>query len=136
MRFSEWSDGSMPVFLNPTHDEIVELVKSHPDTLRICEDDNNIAVASGYGNTHTSVIKVIRKNAIKDFFPLDLILFRETGRWLWNPLGHWDRVLTERVGFESGLRFLSDKTKEFVLEFVRIAEDQYRTTESNIIDFE
>jgi hypothetical protein len=56
-----------PIYIDPTFDEICELAKSKWDTIRICriEDLDCIILASGYGNTHASLV-----NAVKSYFNL------------------------------------------------------------------
>lgn len=48
-----------PCYLNPTFDEIIELSKSGWDTCRILINDDNddIIIASGLGNTHSSIVE-------------------------------------------------------------------------------
>lgn len=50
-----------PIYLNPTDSELQELVIADSwDTLRFLEDEPNIAVASGYGNDHSTIARAIR----------------------------------------------------------------------------
>lgn len=50
------------VYLNPEFDELMELVSERWDTVRIllAHDDSWIALASGYGHTHSSITNAIR----------------------------------------------------------------------------
>jgi hypothetical protein len=49
-------------YLNPTFEEILELAKSGWDTCRILmnPDNNDLVIASGYGNTHSSIAERYR----------------------------------------------------------------------------
>lgn len=49
-----------PCYLNPSFDEVVELAKSSWDTCRILVNNENgdLIIASGYGNTHESISKL------------------------------------------------------------------------------
>ena len=51
------TDGWMPCYLNPTFDELQELADSSWDTCRILINERNgdMVIASGYGNTHSSI---------------------------------------------------------------------------------
>jgi hypothetical protein len=49
-----------PCYINPSFDELIELAKSGWDTCRILvpysdQNNNDIVIASGYGNTHDSI---------------------------------------------------------------------------------
>lgn len=86
MRYSFWPDGSYPIFINPEIPEVVELAKSGWDTVRICVEEEVLAIASGYGNTHQSVIEAVSAllKPKKRFFPETYILFREEGDFWFN----------------------------------------------------
>ena len=124
MRYSVWPDGSAPVYLDPTDKEIVELAKQRVDTLRICEgEDGRIALASGYGNTHSSVMKaVFQMLSTKRWYATDLILYKEDHSWKWNHLDHWP-VSRESLTLEDSYAFLSSKLKELVKLFVQLSGD-------------
>lgn len=50
-----------PVYFEPTFDEIVQLAQSNWDTIRICvTESGNLALGSGYGNTHSSMIQRLK----------------------------------------------------------------------------
>lgn len=122
MRISVWSDGSCPVYVDPTVEEVVELASRYHDTLRIIEGEGHTALASGYGNTHSSVYATARLILGKRWSGLDLILFKELNEWYWNPLGHW-KTHSERVRLELGLRIVTERTKLIVKDFVQIQQD-------------
>ncbi|MDE1971013.1 MAG: hypothetical protein KGI50_05580 [Patescibacteria group bacterium] len=122
MRYSHWPTGDYPIFIDPTFEEILELAKSRPDTLRILEDDDHLAVASGYGNTHDSVGKAAYKMLGHRWHPFDYILYREQGRWWWNPMWHWD-TKSEKVATDSNLVSISKRTEEFVKDFMQCYND-------------
>lgn len=117
MKLSVWSDGSSPVYLNPTQDEILELARSRVDTLRICEEPGQIALASGFGNTHGTVVQAAQRVWGNRWSGLDLILFRLGDEWRWNPLGHWP-TQSERVEFKRGLTQVEDITRSVITDFV------------------
>jgi hypothetical protein len=118
VRVSHWPDGSYPIYLNPTFEEIVELAAQSIDTLRIMEDGDHLAVASGYGNTHDSVQRAARKHWPR-FFPIDHILVRVPGGWKWTNL-HNTEHSSEFLTFEEGLKWCEPRTREFVREFVKL----------------
>lgn len=119
MRFSTWPDGSYPVYLNPTFEELIELAKSRVDTLRICEYKDQLAVASGYGNTHTSVTAIARKEWGKRWHPYTHILFQRMGAWAWN-LNSADVF----VSLEEGYRHVEIVTVQAVRDFVNLVEQE------------
>ena len=64
-----------PIYLNPNFNEILELAQAGWDTIRICveSDTGDILLASGYGNTHTSIArryKIINRRGLLDSFLL------------------------------------------------------------------
>lgn len=119
MRLSVWSDGSSPVYLNPDLKEIAELGASRVDTLRICEEPGQLAVASGFGNTHESVTKIARGEWGKRWSGLDLILYRLGDEWFFNGMGHWPEFRDDsRVPWKRGLSLCQDVTAQFVRDFV------------------
>ena len=62
MKYSHWPTGDYPIFINPDFKEILELCTQNWDTIRICVQDDTIAIASGFGNTHNSVILMVEKD--------------------------------------------------------------------------
>jgi len=122
MRISVWPDGSSPVFLNPTFDELKELAKTNPDTLRIVEEDGQVAIASGYGNTHDSVIKVAQSVWGRRWFGIDYILFRHFHSWFWNGCGHFP-LPDERISLVSGLNLVEPVTKQAIQDFIRLYDE-------------
>lgn len=97
-----WTPNS-PVYMNPTFDELVELAKSHWDTIRILvlDETNDILLASGYGNTHECLVRSWRAHTSNKRGPYatPYILFHEQGRAYMNcedvsmrhrePYGRW-----------------------------------------------
>ena len=66
MRISHWPDDSAPVMVDCTSQELTELLGKRPDTLRgaFYEDRKDVyilAIASGYGNTHSSITSAVKK---------------------------------------------------------------------------
>jgi hypothetical protein len=52
----------MPIFLNPSFDEILELAQNRWDTIRILASKKDLVLASGYGNTHSSMMFCLKKH--------------------------------------------------------------------------
>lgn len=50
-----------PSYLNPSFAEILEMAKEGWDTMRILTSDNDIVIASGLGNTHSSLVVLYAK---------------------------------------------------------------------------
>ncbi len=50
----------MPIFVNPTFDEILILAANRWGTIRILSSETELILASGYGNTHSSMITRLR----------------------------------------------------------------------------
>jgi hypothetical protein len=126
MKTSLWPDGhSYPIYIDPTFDEIVELAKSQPDTLRVLEDEHVTALASGYGNTHDSVCKAVRLHlGNKRWLGVDYILFNEMHQWFINPLGHLPTP-HDRVPYERCLKYFEDKTQVAIKDFVRVYDELF-----------
>lgn len=124
MKYSEWEAGDYPVYIDPTFQEIVELAKARPDTLRIMDGEDHFAVASGFGNTHSSVCKAVAKVlGVKLWLNADdYILYREYGQWYFNPMGHW-HTNSVRVKWDSNLVCLTDRGMEFIKDFIQIWEE-------------
>jgi len=127
MKFSHWPSGDYPIYINPDFGEIVELAKTKPDTLRIIEgyDNQNIAIASGYGNTHDSVVKGARvKLENKRWSGFDYILYREAHEWFWNPMWHWPTE-SERVPvFEPiAIKHITNQLEQAIRDFVQVFGD-------------
>lgn len=73
-----------PCYLNPDFNEILELARSQWDTCRIAIalDSNDMVIASGYGNTHTSILERYRLHLNKRRTPSTdtFILYHEEGK--------------------------------------------------------
>lgn len=124
-RVSNWGgSGNHPILLNPTIEEIVQFAQTERiDTLRICWDGDNFALASGYGNTHNTVTQAGRKLWGRRWFPYNAILYK-TGqdRWAWNMLDGSDG---DRVSFEKGLRLVPTNLANAVRDIVKIHDERY-----------
>lgn len=85
MKFSFWPTGDYPIYINPSTKDMFELAATGFDTVRICVEDELLAVASGYGNTHQSVIDAVRQSLkIKRWHPETYILFKENNQYWFN----------------------------------------------------
>lgn len=76
-----------PCYLNPTFDEVLELARSGWDTCRILVNSANgdMVIASGYGNTHTSIANRYRAYTKRKRDGLDpYILYHRNGVALLN----------------------------------------------------
>lgn len=51
-----------PIYLNPTNAELLELAESQWDSLRVMECDDTLVIASGYGNTHETLVQYYKKH--------------------------------------------------------------------------
>lgn len=72
---SFWSTGDYPILIDPTDAEVMQ-VSEKWDTLRICVEGELIAIASGFGNTHQSIIDMVKNvKGLKRFHPSTYILF-------------------------------------------------------------
>ena len=97
-----------PVYINPTLEEIEELTDQQWDTLRILvvSDTKELCIASGYGNTHSTMVKCLQANKQKRrVHTQDAILYFEGNRAYINdsysdlgdkiPAKHWNRLFEE-----------------------------------------
>ena len=50
-----------PIYLNPTDTELVELASTEWDTLRVVECEGTFLVASGFGNTHETLVQYYKR---------------------------------------------------------------------------
>jgi len=100
MIYSHWDSGDYPIFINPTFDELKKLAESRWDTVRICVEDDTLAIASGHGNTHQSVIEGVEKSLqIRRWHPETYILFREGHEFYFNleDMGGGRKVKAKKV---------------------------------------
>ena len=81
MRHSHW-DGDYPIYINPTFDEYKELTQW--DTIRICIVGDNIAFASGHGNTHQSITDAMKLKLKIREYPETYIMFKEGDQVFFN----------------------------------------------------
>lgn len=70
-----------PIYLNPDFPELCELAKKSWDTIRVCTTETgNILLASGYGNTHNTILTYYRQYTGNRYEFLDcFILYKEAG---------------------------------------------------------
>jgi len=112
------------VLLNPSSAEVIEWMKqTQPiDTIRVLDDDgsDNVALASGYGWTHSLINNRIRPFVPKKYFGMDLILYRMYSTWLWNPIDNWDGIQSEKVAFDSGLRYVSPRLRDIAKTIISV----------------
>lgn len=74
----EFYPDNYPIYLNPTFDEIVDLAKRKWDSIRILIiNDSDICIASGYGNTHSSMVQCLRRIKGNRFSTDSYILYHE-----------------------------------------------------------
>lgn len=85
MIYSHWPDGSDPILFNPTFPELMEIGKQPWDSIRICVEGDDIALATGFGNTHSSICEGVQKLLGRRWLCSDdPILFREGGAYWFN----------------------------------------------------
>src|SRR5688572_1556497 len=84
---------SYPIYWQPTFDELVALARSSWDTVRIVvsldsrvepAQPNGLCLASGYGNTHSSIVAMLTKHLRRRPYTDTYILYHEGGRALMN----------------------------------------------------
>lgn len=78
MNISTWH---FPIYLQPTFDELCELAKSNWDTCRVLvTDEGELVIASGYGNTHTSMWQALRAYKKNKYVHVEsYIIYKEFG---------------------------------------------------------
>lgn len=119
MIFSQWKTEDYPILIDP---EFPELLRLGPwDTIRICVDGDHIGLASGYGNTHDSVTKMMVAHRCSTGLPETYILFREDGEYWFNleDLTGGRKVSAERV-FR---RYFSDDHANILRDVIAIREE-------------
>ena len=52
-----------PIYLNPTDAELIELGESRWDTLRVLSGPDVLVIASGYGNTHETLVQRYKRHS-------------------------------------------------------------------------
>lgn len=62
----------------------MELAASKWDSIRICLDGTDIGIASGYGNTHSSVTNKMRAILGRRLLPRTYILYHQHGEFFFN----------------------------------------------------
>lgn len=87
---------NLPMYIDPTFDEICELAESHWDTIRILvsEDLDCLILASGYGFTHSTLVQVCKEYfKVKRFYTeKDAIIWTENGRAFLGECGDDDSI--------------------------------------------
>lgn len=72
---SFWDTGDYPILIDPTDDEVMQFTEKW-DTLRICTEGDVIAIGSGYGNTHQSIIDMVKRvKQLRRWHPSTYILY-------------------------------------------------------------
>lgn len=78
---SHWPNKEYPILYQPTDRELIEFSQQEKwDTIRICSNEKAIGIASGFGNTHDSIVSMCRDLRWADTH----ILFREDGDFWFN----------------------------------------------------
>lgn len=106
-----------PIYVNPDWNETIEITKAQPDNLRVIDNDQYFAVASGYGNNHTTIMRTARKYVR---FGTALIFYKECGEWFLNMIdveieGMDNERLTMRE-LRDGL--VGQSLYEFLVDFI------------------
>lgn len=118
MRISHWLDGSLPVYLNPTWDETRELKESNPDTVRLLEgQDGNLAVASGYGHTHATIVQTAFMKFGKRWHANPGVLFKRNRRWYIEVEFLHDMIEMEASKAISS-KTLNESTRQWLIDFL------------------
>lgn len=104
------------IYLNPTYEECAELSRSCWDTIRVCEDEVSLALASGFGHTHQCVINAMRKHLNnKRWHPSSFILYHSHGAFGWNL----EDVSGKRFAtFEEGLRLFEPQHRIMLKDLI------------------
>lgn len=108
------------VLVNPTFDELCLLARERPDSLRLEDTDDGkvIALANGFGFTHTTILGVLRAKGYdpRRLLLMDIILYRVGKKWRWDFIDHF---IPAKQGLERGLQWVSPSLREAIREFVR-----------------
>lgn len=110
-----------PIYVNPDFEEILELAESKWDTCRIMESEEYLCIASGYGNTHNSIVTYTRQLLKKkEMFSLcSFILFHEQGICYVNGDGHLPYKDDRRVRLQSALKYFSANSIPMLKDLAR-----------------
>jgi hypothetical protein len=108
------------IYLNPTFNELTELSNRSWDSIRICvTEKDDILMASGYGNTHSSIIKQYRKlEGVNKYESLVcFILYKEAGVAYFNTEDIVGGRLKHRSpGWE---KYFSDNHVDMIKDIIR-----------------
>lgn len=116
MTFSYWETGDYPILINPEFSELDKL--GLWDTIRICVDKTNLGLASGHGNTHDSITKMMVHHKYSSGMPETYILFKDGDEYFFNLE---DVGLGRKVKFRPVLRKLfSDQNVQIIEDIVSI----------------
>lgn len=109
----------MPIYINPTFDEILKLVENKWDSIRIVlTDDNELVLASGYGSTHSSIVKRVqiikgkRRYGCSDTF----ILYHEYSMAYFNLE---DVSGNDRAGYNEWRSYFTPEQTELLRDLIR-----------------
>lgn len=113
-----------PCYLNPSFNELKELADSRWDTVRILiiDERNNkgIAIASGYGNTHTTIAHALQDHykVKRAPFTHDFILYKRMGKAYIN-----DPVIGRNLSIDQALReYFTPEQTEILKELVNLSD--------------
>ena len=108
-----------PVLINPTAEELFKIFEQKWDTLRVCFDKDNIGIASGYGNTHTSICKITGISV----YSSSIIVYFEGENFLVNcdDIGYGPRVK-----FSKMYKILQKEHFAMLQEIVKVRKTQVR----------
>lgn len=108
------------VYLDPTDDELVELSKTRWDTIRILEGKDFVAIANGFGHTHTTIARALMNldKRGKKPYTVPLILFHERGIAYMNLM---DIGQGEQVKFWDAMGYLEDHTCKVLRELITLS---------------
>lgn len=114
-----------PIYFEPTFPEILELAASEWDTCRIViiddkrvSDEEKLVIASGFGNTHTTLVEFTRKHFQLKRYPYGrpMILYHRNGIAFFNleDIGGKDNARFERAS-----KTLNDNHAELIKDLIR-----------------
>jgi hypothetical protein len=118
----EWN---YPIYLEPTFDEIAALAGTNWDTVRIVVlldpttspgTPTKLCLASGYGNTHSSIVRMLTKHMGRSPYTDTFILYHEGGRALLNLE---DVSGNERAEYSEWSKYFSTEHLDVLRDLVR-----------------
>jgi hypothetical protein len=120
-------DSSYPAYLDPTFDEMVHLADSRWDTLRVLEWEEGILIASGYGNTHETLVYKWRShyNITRKYGGLpcwDPLIFFHDNRHDGPMLANMEDISGPRRAMpRQWMAMLHDRNVPFLVEIARLS---------------